>query len=252
MISEALAGVGLLGRGARIILRRPKLFLLGALPAVITSVLFLVVLIVLLFRVDEIVTWLTPFADAWGTGWATTIRILAGVALIAGSILLMVISFSALTLAVGAPLYDQISEAVDESEGDAPPSREEPLGTQVGRAIRQAVALIMISLVGAIVLFAIGLVPVVGNVVGAVLSALFGGWMLATELIGSACERRGVITLAGRRAAMRTARAKVFGLGVPTFLLLSLPLVAIFVFPIATAAGTLLARELLPAEERPR
>ncbi|GAB3741260.1 EI24 domain-containing protein [Microlunatus parietis] len=252
MISEVLTGAGLLGRGAKIILKRPKLFLLGALPAVITSVIFLILLIVLLFRVDEIVLWLSPFADGWDAGWAMTVRILMGVALIAGSILLMVISFSALTLALGAPLYDQISEAVDASEGDAPPPREEPLGTQIGRAVRQAIALILVSLVGAIVLFAIGLVPVVGNVVGAVLSALFGGWMLATELIGSACERRGIITLAGRRAAMRTARAKVFGLGVPTFLLLSVPLVAIVVFPIATAAGTLLARELLPAEEKLR
>jgi CysZ protein len=65
------------------------------------------------------------------------------------------------------------------------------------------------------------------------------------ELIGSACERRGVITLGERRALMRAQRAKALGLGVPTFLLLSLPVIAIVVFPIATAAGTLLARDLL-------
>lgn len=245
MISEFFSGVGLLGRGARVILGRPKLFLLGALPAVVTSILFLVVLITLLFRIDEIVTWLTPFAADWAPGWATTVRILIGVALVAGSILLMVISFSALTLAIGSPLYDKISEAVDEAEGDAPRPPEEPLTGQVARAVRQTIGMILLSIGAAIVLIPIGSIPVVGQIAGAILSALLGGWLLAMELIGSACERRGVVTLAGRRAAMRTARAKVLGLGVPAFLLLSLPVIAIVVFPIATAAGTLLARQLL-------
>lgn len=247
MIGEALTGVGLLGRGARIIVRRPRLFLLGALPAVITSAIFLTVLIVLLFRVDEIVGWLTPFADDWAVGWAITVRVLIGIALIAGSILLMVISFTALTLAFGAPLYDKISEAVDDAEGNAPPPREESAPAQLGRAVRQTIGLVLTSVVGAIILFSIGTVPIIGQIVAAVLSALFGGWMLATELIGTACERRGVLTLAGRRAALRTARAKALGFGVPTFLLLSIPVVAIAIFPIATAAGTLLARDLIPA-----
>ncbi len=246
MISEFFAGVGLLARGARVILKRPRLFLLGALPAVLTSIIFLALLITLLFRIDEIVSWMTPFAEGWAVGWATTVRILIGVALVAGSILLMVISFSALTLAIGAPLYDKISEAVDEAEGDAPPPRDEPIGVQVARAVRQTVGVILLSLGFAILMIPIGAIPVIGQVAGAILSALFGGWVLALELIGSACERRGVLTLGERRALMRDQRAKALGFGVPTFLLLSLPVIAIFVFPIATAAGTLLARDLVP------
>ncbi|WP_152363182.1 EI24 domain-containing protein [Microlunatus speluncae] len=250
MISEFFAGVGLLGRGARVILRRPRLFLLGALPAVLTTILFLALLITLLVRIDEIVGWLTPFADGWAAGWATTIRILIGVAIVAGSILLMVISFSVLTLAIGAPLYDKISEAVDEAEGAPPPQPEQTLGSEVARAVRQAIGVILLSLGFALLMIPVGTIPVIGQVAGAILSAIFGGWILALELIGSACERRGIFTLGERRALLRTQRAKVLGLGIPTFLLLAVPVLAIIVFPIATAAGTLLARDLT-ADSRP-
>jgi CysZ protein len=85
----------------------------------------------------------------------------------------------------------------------------------------------------------------VGQTVVPVVSAAFGGWMLGLELIGPAFERRNRLTLAERRAAMRRQRARVLGFAVPTFFLLAIPIVGVVVFPIATAAGTLLARQLL-------
>ena len=69
--------------------------------------------------------------------------------------------------------------------------------------------------------------------------------MLGLELIGPAFERRNRLTMAERRAAMRKQRARVLGFAVPTFFLLAIPLAGVVVFPIATAAGTLLARQLL-------
>jgi CysZ protein len=40
-------------------------------------------------------------------------------------------------------------------------------------------------------------------------------------------------------------RVRVLGFGVPTFLLLAIPFAGAVIFPIATAGGTLLARQLL-------
>jgi CysZ protein len=88
-------------------------------------------------------------------------------------------------------------------------------------------------------------VPAVGQTVVPVVSAAFGGWMLGIELIGSSFERRRLLTLADRRVAMRRRRARVLGFTVPTFLLLAVPLLGVVVFPVATAGGTLLARQLL-------
>jgi CysZ protein len=159
-------------------------------------------------------------------------------------VLLMVISFTTLTLALGSPLYDKLSESVEREFGDVP-EIEESVARGIFRALRQAVGLIVIAAVVALLLFATGFIPVIGQTVVPVLSASFGGWMLGIELVGSAFERRGMLRVADRRAAMRARRLRVLGFGVPTFLLLAIPFAGAVVFPIATAGGTLLARQLL-------
>ncbi len=241
---EFLVGVGLLGRGLALITRRPRLFWMGAIPPAITSVLFIGVLVTLFTQLEQLVGWLTPFADGWSSGVANAVRVLIGVALVAGVILVMVISFTTLTLAVGSPIYDKLSESVEREFGKVP-ELAEPAATGAARAVRQSAALIGVSAVGAVVLFAGGFVPVVGQTVIPVASATFGGWMLGIELVGSAFERRGLLTIADRRVAMRRRRLRVLGFAVPTFLLLAIPFVGVVVFPVATAAGTLLARQLL-------
>jgi len=244
VFAELVVGAGLLGRGLRLITRRPRLFLLGAIPPLITSVIFTGLIVALIMQLDPAVDWLTPFADGWTRGLATAIRVLVGAALLSGAVLLMVISFTTLTLALGSPLYDKLSESVEREFGDVP-ELHESVARGILRALRQALVLIGISAIGALVLFATGFVPVVGQTVVPVISAIFGGWMLSIELVGSAFERRGMLRLADRRAAMRTRRIRVLGFAVPTFLLLAIPLAGAVIFPVATAAGTLLARQLL-------
>jgi CysZ protein len=237
-------GAGLLTRGLTLITRRPRLFVLGAIPPAITSVIFTGLIIALITQLDPLVEWLTPFADGWARGAATTIRVLVGSALVAGAVLVMVITFTTLTLALGSPLYDKLSESVEREFGDVP-TLEESVARGVFRALRQALGLIAVSVLGALLLFGAGFLPVIGQTVIPVVSATFGGWMLGIELVGSPFERRGMLRLADRRATMRTRRFRVLGFAVPTFLLLAIPFVGVVVFPIATAGGTLLARQLL-------
>ena len=169
---------------------------------------------------------------------------LIGAALVTGAVVLMVITFTTLTLALGSPLYDKLSESVEGEFGDVPEIKES-VARGIFRALRQALALIAISALGALALFAAGFVPVLGQFVVPVISVVFGGWMLSIELVGSAFERRGMLRLADRRAAMRTRRFRVLGFAVPTFLMLAIPFAGVVVFPIATAGGTILARQLL-------
>ena len=82
------------------------------------------------------------------------------------------------------------------------------------------------------------------------MSACFGGWMLCFELIGPSFERRGQPRLAQRRTAMQRRRWRVLGFAVPCFLLLAIPFLAVVIFPVATAGGVLLTRDLL-AERTP-
>jgi len=243
-VEDLVIGAGLLPRGLSLIARRPRLFLLGAIPPAITSVIFTGLLIALITQLRPLVDWLTPFADDWDRGLATTVEVLVGSAVVAAAVLIMVISFTTLTLALGSPLYDKLSESVEREFGDVP-ELDESVARGVLRALRQALALISVAILGALVLFGTGFRPVIGQTVAPVLSAIFGGWMLGIELVGAPFERRGMLRLSDRRAAMRVRRFRVLGFAVPTFLLLAIPFVGIVVFPVATAGGTILARQLL-------
>ena len=86
--------------------------------------IFTGLLIALITQLEPAVEWLTPFADGWARGLATTIRVFVGSALVAGAVLLMVISFTVLTLALGSPLYDKLSESVEREFGEVPELNE--------------------------------------------------------------------------------------------------------------------------------
>ena len=158
------------------------------------------------------------------------------------------LAYTAVTLAVGDPFYERIARRVEELAGDPPPEHDEPLLAGIGRAIREGLRLFLAGLVLTVVLFLVGLIPVVGPVLAAVLGALVGGRLLATELTGYAFEARGR-TLSDRRRLLRTRRARVTGFGAITYLLFLVPFAAVVVMPAAVAGATLLAREVL-GEER--
>lgn len=251
-IRDTISGAGDLLRGAGIILRRPKLFLLGALPPLVTSILFATALVALLLSVSDLVTWLTPFASGWDTAWSATLRIALGVAVVAGSVFVMVVAFSGVTLALGAPLYDKIAEDVEQELGNAPPESEEGVIGSALRSVRQSLILILISAVVAVALFAGGFVPVLGQTVIPVVSVLFGSWLLGAELVGAAFDRRGLLRLRDRQRHMGGHKMRVLGFAVPTYLLLAVPFLAIVVFPAAAAGGTVLARHLAPQPQQPQ
>jgi CysZ protein len=248
LITEAVGGAAQLGRGARFLLGRPRLFWLGAVPPLIMSVVFAGLLVFVITQLGWISDAITPFADGWGTGLRQTVQVLAGVGVLGATLLIMIISFSTLTMALGAPIYDKISEAVDSELSGELPQSSESWTSSVPRALKQSAILIAISVAAALPLFLAQFIPVLGQSVVPVVAACFGGWMLCFELIGPSFERRGLPRLAQRREAMQRRRWRTLGFSVPCFLLLAIPFVAVLVFPVATAGGVFLTRELLAAK----
>lgn len=245
VITEAVGGAGLLLRGARLLMQRPRLFLLGAVPPLVMSVIFGTLLVTLVTHLGAIATTITEFAAGWAEGLRIAVRVLAGAGVLGATLLVMIISFSTLTMALGAPIYDKISETVDAELSSDLPDTGESWVSSVPRALKQSVVLISISVAAALPLFLAQFIPIAGQTVVPVISACFGGWMLCFELIGPSFERRGLSTLRERRAAMRRRRWLALGFSVPCFLLLAIPFLAVVVFPVATAGGVLLTRELL-------
>lgn len=247
--ADFATGAGFLVRGLGLVARRPKLFALGLIPPAVTSALLITGIVVFAFRLDAITAALSGWAPP---DWAGVIRFALGALLLIIAILIAVIIFSGLTLLLGAPIYEKISEAVEAEQGGVGGGVvEESLGHSIVRSIRQSLTLVVISLLLAIPLFLVGLIPGVGGVIGAVLSALVGGTMIAMELIGGPFDRRGRRGLGEKYRALSSHRARSLGFGIPVFLLFSLPLVAVVAFPAATAGGTLLARHLAGEPDDP-
>lgn len=243
---ELFEGPRFLLRGFGFVAARGRLFALGAVPPLISSVLLTGIIVVLGFQIEPIAVWLTPWASGWDAGWVAVFRGFVAALVLVSATLLLVLSFTALTLALGAPIYERISLAVEAACGGVPGTvNESGLASSMRRGLVQALATIALSLCVAAALFAIGFVPLVGTAVSAVASATFGGWLIARDLIGPALERRGRVTLREKSAAVNSRRWLALGFGVPAFLLLSIPFVAVLVFPGATAGGTLLARRIL-------
>lgn len=191
----------------------------------------------------ELVTTLTPFADGWSEGARTVARVAAGAALVAAVGALAVVTFVAVTLAVGGPFYEKLAEIVDEELGPVPATRAPSRAGAILRGIRDGLLLVALSVLAAVPLFLLGLVPVAGPVLAPVAAALVGGRLLMIELAAPALQRRG-LGFRDRRRLLRARRLLTWGVGVPTYLLAAIPLVAVVAIPAGSAAATLLAREL--------
>jgi len=236
---EFAAGFATLGRGIAFWGRAPGTMALGLVPAFIVAAFFVAGLVALGFFVDDASIALTPFAESWTPFWAVTVRIAVGAVLFGVALVLVVVTFTALTLVVGEPFYDRIWRAVERAEtGEVPDS-----AYGFWRAVGDSAALIARGIGVAIVAGLIGLVPVIGTAAGFVVGLLLTAWVLADELTSRALSARGI---AGRerRRMLRTHRARALGFGVATQLCFLVPLGAVAVMPAAVAGSTLLAHHV--------
>lgn len=244
MIRDFFAGVGILLRGFGLWLTRPSLMLLGALPALIVGIVYVAGLVVLAVNSPGIAEWATPFADEWNEPWRSITRVSAALALVAVGVLLVMFTFTAITLAVGDPFYERIWRATEEALGDAPPEPQSGFWRLLGRGIATALRILLLTAGVGLVLFVVGLIPVAGQILSPVLAALFGGWVLSLELTGFAFDSRG-LALRDRRRALGARRARTLGFGVATYLIFLIPLGAVFAMPAAVVGATRLTRTAL-------
>ncbi|MEV4810677.1 EI24 domain-containing protein [Micromonospora avicenniae] len=242
--SRFFSGAGLLLRGIALYVRSPKLMLLGIVPALISGVLYLAAFVALIWFVDDLAALVTPFADGWSTAWRTMLRVVAGAAILGLGGLLGVVTFTAVTLVIGDPFYEAISERVEAGLGGTPGAVEVPFWSSLRRSLADSVRLVALSTAVGIPLFIAGFLPLVGQTVVPVIGAAVGGWFLAVELVGAPFYRRGM-RLPERRALLKADRPTALGFGVAVFLCFLIPLGAVLVMPAAVAGATLLARRSL-------
>ncbi len=237
-------GVGFLAQGLRLWATSPKIMLLGAIPALIVGAVYLALFVFFTSNLPGIATWMTPFASVWDDPFRTATRIIAGVALAGITVLVMVLTFAAITLALGDPFYERIWRSVEQREGNPPPDTEETLWRSVCRGAGNGIRMILATALIAVALFAGGFVPVVGQTVVPVIGWLTGGWFLTVELAGFAFDAR-QFSLRERRRMLGANRASALGFGAATYLLFLIPGAAVIVMPAAVAGATLLSRSVI-------
>ncbi len=220
----------------------------GMIPALITMAGYLVALVLLSTRADDLASWATPFADGWGSPWQTLLRGALAALFFGGGLLIALISFTAVTLLVGQPFYESLCEKVDETEGGAPPKPDVPLWRELWISARDSLYVLVRVLAFGVLLFACGFIPVVGQTVVPVAGFCVSGFFLTVELAAVALQRRGV-PQAERIRLLRARLPLALGFGVPLILLFLVPLLTVLAMPGAVAGATLLARDLVPVEE---
>jgi len=243
---EFLTGAALLARGLGQWRRTPGAMALGLIPGTLVGLVFGAALVTWGLVLPGLVDDWTPFADAWMPFWAGALRTAIGVASFGAAVLVVIVSFTAVTLAVGEPFYDRIWRATERSVTGTVPDTEYGFWRAVGDSVR----LILRGILAAALAWLIGLIPFVGGVLGFVTGVVLTGWLLADELTSRALSARGLDRRA-RRRLLRTHRARALGFGVATQLCFLVPLGAVAVMPAAVAGSTLWAHAALGVTPRP-
>ncbi|SDR32288.1 EI24 domain-containing protein [Thermostaphylospora chromogena] len=241
-----LGGVGFFVQGLRWMARHPGSWLFGLLPAVVTAVLYIGVLIFLGTRADDISAYFTPFADDWNAALRNTMRAVIAIVVFGAGLAVAVLTFTPITLTIGDPFYQKLSERVEESYGEVPEGIDESLWRSIVRSVKDSLATLGYALLFTVPLFFLGFVPGVGQTVVPVLGALVSGFFLTAELTTLAMERRGILRKE-RFAILRANKATAVGFGVVTFLIFLVPLGAIIAMPVAVAGAAIMVRLNLAA-----
>jgi CysZ protein len=240
-----MAGAAEVLRGIGMFLGTPGIRLLGIVPVLLAALLVLALLGLLVLYLDELADALTPFADRWDESSRTLVRVGTGLALLLGSTVVLVVSFTVIAQIIGQPFYERISDRIEQRLGvqRGGAGHDSPWWRTFPRASLESALLLVLTLACSAPLLVLGFIPVFGQTVVPVLQALVGGFFLAVELLAIPLERRG-LHLAGRLRFVWRHRAQALGFGITAFLLFLVPLMNVLAMPGAVVGATLLVRRL--------
>lgn len=244
MIGRFFSGVGFFWKGFAYWGRRPSLMALGAVPALIVGAVIVAALVTLGFFLDELAVLVTPFADTWEQMYRDALRLAVGAAILVAAVLLVVVTFTAATLAVGDPIYERIWLRVERDLGRFEAPAELSFWAGVRRATASGLRLVGFTAIAGVVVFAIGLIPIVGAILGPACGWMVGGWAVARELLSRPVDARAI----DRRAesAMRAAnRPVILGFGLMVYVVFLIPFAAVAAMPAAVVGSTMLFRKLI-------
>ena len=213
-------------------------------PLMANLVLFVALTIFMVGLFNDSVGWMLGFVPDWLIAWAPGFfGFLDGLMFVLTSILFLVIyglSFSAISNVFAAPFNGMLAEKIQREAGlDFPEVTTSQMITRtLSREFKKLIYFIWYGLWVALFLFILSYVPLF-NLLVPFLAFLWGAWCLAIQYMDYAADSQGQTFVALRTDAKKTL-LDTMGFGSLVTGLLMVPVVNIFVMPVAVAGGTLL------------
>lgn len=231
-------GVGDVWRGAGLILGHPRLWIWILIPFVLNVALFALLVWGAWHYIDE---WIVNYFFTSGIwlkvlGWIVSVLVWIILAV------LVIFLFVPIGALIASPFNDILSEktevlltgsTVDESLSI------KSLVRAVAVGLRTSVKLTLVTLSLLLPLLLLNFIPIIGQMLYAVLSAAVTIRFLALEFTSYSMDRR-YYDYRRRNDFMRRNRARTVGLGAMAWLLMLVPVVNALFIPVSAVAGTIL------------
>lgn len=248
-MSELTTGLRDVGRGFDFVKRHPSLWKWILAPSVITLLLLIAAIVGVAALTEPLVTWVTShlpsFLEAIA-GVILTIVVVAGLSLAA---LLVFVSVAGM---VAGPFNELLSEAVEErltGKPSGPFSLAAFLrGAVLG--ILHGLRRLVVALVGIVLLFALGLIPVVGTIAAGVIGLWMAARGAAYDAYDSVLSRR-EMAYRDKLAYLDRHRSRTLGLGITIAGMLLVPGLNLVALGLGAVGATLATHDLEARKAQP-
>lgn len=235
MTNSPINGMTYLTRGAQLIIT-PQLRWFVLVPLLINLVLFVAATSLLIQQFGVAMNWMLGSLPGWldFLTWILWV-IFAGLVLIVYGY-----SFSMITNIIAAPFYGILAEKTEilvSGKGPAPESLGHMIPRTLGREMVKLWYFILRGLALLILMFALSFIPLI-NVIVPAIGFLWGAWSMAIQYVDYPADNN-QLTFKDTRNRLWSRKYSSFSLGGLVMLGTMIPLVNIFVMPIAVVGGTL-------------
>jgi len=229
-------GLGYLGEGFGLI-RQPGFRLFVIIPLVLNVLLFGL----LFYFLAELFGILIATVMGWLPDWAWLQALDWLFWLLYGAVILLMLAYGFVIIAnlIGSPFYGYLAELTEKHLTGQEVSTDggwAAIIKDIPRALWREVQKIAYYLPRALVLFVLGLIPVV-NLVAVVLWFLFNCWMMSLQYVDYPADNHKVSFPALRRQ-LAGVRLSAMGFGLPVALAAMVPVLNLFVVPAAVCGAT--------------
>jgi CysZ protein len=235
--NSIFSGLSYLGQGSSMLLK-PGMKRFVLIPFAANCIVFIILTLSLISHFSSLQDWFTGLFPSWS--WISYL-----VAFLTGLFIFFVLliygySFTVLTNIIAAPFYGRLAEKLEESIcGKSVP--EESITSMILRTLRREMVklfyFISRGLLVLIGLFMLSFIPLL-NLFVPLIALLWGTWVMTLQYIDYPADNH-QMPFSTLRERLKQQRMSSVGFGGVIMIASMIPVVNIFIMPIAVAGGTL-------------